>query len=502
MKNIFKFALTFLILLLALPLGALADDNGSGGGPEYLQWLREQQAKGNQPAAQQPPAQPGMNSQPGAMTPSAGGPLQIDYTGQMDVTGLMQRLTAVLTSPEWFGSDPNLQPLIKALQDSGKLNLAGCKETLHIDQSAVHYTLATHYAGLAPDSLKGQLYALPNKPLSSAQYVGTDALAYVGINNVPQTALIAFRWLVAHPETLQKGPLADLVNKALSQQLGGQSITPDQLQQAAGLLDSSGLENQMNSMITGEIGAALFDADVQKLGGDDFKPEDLDLAVFVGVKDSAGVEKLLTSAGADAGIQAAGEQGGWKLFTIKDQPGLGLALNGNVLLGATRFDAFTKRLQGGAAKLSTPDCQYFIRLNLQRLLREYAEPLATQAIAEDGSVQDLKSQMDQQGLPSLEKLDAAWAYVLGADKLGDLGALTLSGRYENGYQCDATMNPDVFLYGLYQFGRVGGMGALEDHLKQQDAQSDEDGSGDSGDAMTPGAGQDGGAMPPAEPQGK
>jgi hypothetical protein len=464
MHKTFKFSLIIFMLSLLLPVVALADEEQS-----YLDWLRAQQAKGNPPASGQT-AQPAQatataGGSPTTLQPAAAGaPVRVDYTGETDVTGLMQRLTMLLTSPDWFGGDPALQPAIKELQDSGKLNLTGCQETLHIDADVVRYTMATHYAGLAPDSYKGKLYALPNQPLQSAQYVSDDALIYLGLNNVPQSALIIFHWLVAHPETLQEGPLADAINKALSEQLGGQKITADELAQAEGLLQATGLEAQLNSLLTGEVAAAVYDADVEKLAGSNSSPQDVDAVVFLGVRDSAAVANLLTGMGADAGITANGEVNGWKLFSIADAQGIGIGLNGNTLVAATHFDKFTQRLTSGGNKLATPDCQYYIRFNLQRLLQEYAEPLATKALTEEVDMDGVKRNLDAKGLPSAEKLEAAWRYLLDFDHIGDLGALTLSGRYDSGYACEATLKPAVFLYGVYQLGRAGGVAALQDKL--------------------------------------
>ena len=97
----------------------------------------------------------------------------------------------------------------------------------------------------------------------------------------------------------------------------------------------------------------------------------------------------------------------------------------------------------------------------------------------------MRAELDQHGMPSLEKMDAAWTYLLEADKLGDLGAMTLSGRYDNGYQCDVAMKPQVFMYGVYQAGRLGAVGMMQKHMeKDQQAES-----GDSGAAPDEGGGE-------------
>ena len=86
------------------------------------------------------------------------------------------------------------------------------------------------------------------------------------------------------------------------------------------------------------------------------------------------------------------------------------------------------------------------------------------------NLDDLKRQLDAKGYPSVDKMDAAWRYVLDFDHIGDLGALTLSGSYDNGYRCEVALKPAVFMYGAYQLGRLGGVGLLQDATKEKEQQ--------------------------------
>jgi hypothetical protein len=447
-----------LLLMLALPLLAVAAD------------------------APAPPAQiamPTMAAPAPANLPGLTGDFQLRYEQQWNASGFMQRLVTLLTSPEWGGSSPELKPFIDMLQQSGKLNFAGCQEALTIDQNLVHYTAATHYAGLTPDQFKGKLFALPNKPLASAQYVTDDALLYVGLNNVPQTALLVFHEIASHPEMLKQGPLAELLGDAI-EEMGGGDFSLEDLPQVEAMIQGFGLEAQINQLLTGEVGLAFYGADWAKLmQGNEPQPTNFKVAVFLGLKDGAKAAGMLSAYGSDIGLTAGGTDGQWTSYSIKDAPFVNIAIGPNMLiasLGGAGMPA------AGAATLATPECQYYVKLNLDRLVHEVLEPAIGPEIANEFDLDEMAQQCAGKMCFTPQQLDVAWGYLLDIEHTGsNLGSVVLTGRYADGYQADVTMRPDVFMYTLYNVGRIAGAGMMQEHLSHLDNDMEDDDSGEDAD---------------------
>jgi hypothetical protein len=398
--------------------------------------------------------------------PGLSGDYQLRYEAQWNAGGFMQRLLTLLTSPEWGGSVAELKPVIDALQQSGKLNFAGCQEALTIDQNLVHYTAATHYAGLTPDQFKGKLFALPNRPLQSARYVTDDALLYVGLNNVPQTALLAFHELASHPELLAQGPLAEILGEAM-EELGAGDFKLEDLPQIEAMVNGLGVQKQVDQLLTGEVGIAFYGADWAKLmQGNEPAPSDFQVAIFLGLKDGGSATQMITAYGSDIGLTPGGTQDGWTSYSLKEHAGVSFRIGPDMLIASV---GGAGEKASGQPGLATPECQYYVKLNLDRLAHEVLEPMVGPEIAKEFDLDELAGQAAARGTFTPQQLDVAWRYLLDIDRAGsNLGSVVMTGRYADGHQCDLSMRPDVFMYTLYNAGRIAGAGMLRDHLREQD----------------------------------
>jgi hypothetical protein len=365
------------------------------------------------------------------------------YNLEIHLGGFMDRLYNVLTQPQWLGQHQEVAGAANMLKQLGVFNLENVQAEYAVDNGQVAIHCAKHYANLPPESYLGQIYALPNKSLDLAGYVPADALLYVGMNNVPQHALLAARKLSEVAASAQEsgGPLSDAFGDA-------------DLAQVFGMLDAFNVEQQVNDLLTGEIGLVMFDTpSLESLTADnaDFGPQDISAAIMVGIKDANRVKQLITMAGAQAPLAPmAGDMGGWSGWYVTEPgaEGVGVMLGADMLFITPNVQNAVANFDFGGAAQAIPPCQAYFDLNVSRL--------------QDGLVgPGLDVLMGEAPVDLTGAKDAArYLFALPpSDALGHIRAVTI---YENGYESAVTMNTALANYLFYYVGvAAAGMAASE-----------------------------------------
>jgi hypothetical protein len=353
------------------------------------------------------------------------------YDLEIHMGGFMDRLYNVLTSPEHLGKHAEVAGTAQLLKRLGYFELESAQCQYRVQDGNVGLRWATHFEGLDPASYFGQVFALPNKPLQLASYVPDDALLYVGINNVPQQALLAVRELGAVAAEAQ-GSESGL----------GEMFEDADIAQVLGMLDAFDVESQVNEVLTGEVGLAFFAApDAARIASGSFTPNDLNAALLVGVKDAARVKQLIGMAGANAPLAPMGElAGGWTGWYVTghaETPNAGVMLGSDMLILTPNVQTALGSLDFSRQGQSTPACQSYIDFNLARLHDELAGP-------------GLNALMSEMG--DLSKPQATARYLFNLPPSDQLGHITAVTVYDSGYECALTMNTALANYLFYYVG--------------------------------------------------
>ena len=373
------------------------------------------------------------------------------YNLEIHLGGFMDRLYNVMTQPQWLGKHKEVAGTANMLKQLGVFNLENVQAEYVVDNGQVAVHCAKHYQDLPAESYLGQLYALPNKPLELAGYVPADALLYVGLNNVPQQALLAAKKLseVAAADKERGGLLSDAFGDA-------------DLAQVFGMLDAFNVEQQVNDVLTGEIGLAVFDTpSIQDLNGD-FGPQDISAAVLIGVKDAGRLKQLIAMAGNGAPLAPMeGDMGGWSGWYITEPgaEGAGLMLSENLLFISPNVQNAVAHFDFGGQAQAIPACQAYFDLNVSRL--------------QDGLVgPGLEALMGEAPVDLTPTKDAArYLFALPpSDALGHIRAVTI---YDNGYESALTMNTALANYLFYYVG-VGTSAMAQSEMASNDDEAETD----------------------------
>jgi hypothetical protein len=365
------------------------------------------------------------------------------YNLEIHLSGFMDRLYNVLTQPQWLGQHQEVAGTANMLKQLGVFNLEGVHAEYVVSDGQVAMHCGKSYANLDPNSYLGQMYALPNQPLALAGYVPADALLYVGMNNVPQHALLAARKLseVAGAAQETGGPLSDAFGDA-------------DLSEVFGMLDAFNVEQQVNDVLTGEVGFVVFDApNLEALVADnaDFGPQDISAAIMVGIKDASRVKQLIGMAGANAPLTPmAGDLGGWSgwYVTSPGAEGVGLMLGSDMLFITPNVQNAVASFDFGGQAQAIPPCQSYFDLNVAALQDSLVGPGLEHLMG--GAPVDLTGAKDA----------AKYLFALPpSEALGHIRAVTM---YDNGYESALTMNTALANYLFYYVGvGVAGVAASE-----------------------------------------
>jgi hypothetical protein len=378
------------------------------------------------------------------------------YNLEIHLGGFMDRLYNVLTQPQWLGQHKEVADTANMLKQLGLFNLENVQAEYVVDNGQVAIHCAKHYQDLPAESYLGQVYALPNKPLELAGYVPADALLYVGMNNVPQQALLAARKLseVAASAKESGGPLSDAFGDA-------------DLSQVFGMLDAFNVEQQVNDTLTGEIGLAVFDTpSVEAMTGDNFGPQDISAAIMIGIKDANRVKQLIAMAGSNAPLAPMeGDMGGWSGWYVTEPgaEGVGVMLGEHMLFITPNVQNAVAHFDFSGQAQAIPACQAYFDLNVSRLQDGLIEP-AMQVVL-GGPVDNTATKDAARYLFALPPSDA----------LGHIRAVTI---YDNGYESAFTMNTALANYLFYYVGVGTSLMAQHEMASHQD---DDSGEGEGGE---------------------
>jgi hypothetical protein len=365
------------------------------------------------------------------------------YDLEIHLSGFMNRLYEVLTRPEWLGQHQEVAAAAGLMKEFGVFNLENIQCEYAVENGQVALRCAEHYANLDPESYYGKVFALPNKPLALAGYVPSDAVLYLGINNVPQHALLLASELgeLAQAQQAAGGPLAEMFGDA-------------EVAQVFGMLEAFNVEQQVNDALTGEVGLAVFAAPSPE-DFDNFGPEDIAAAVLVGVKDAERVKQLIGLAAQQAPLVPMGEmEGGWTGWYVQAPmaPAAGIMLGPDMLFVTPDVPKALASIDFSRSAQTTPACQAYFDLNVSRLHDELVGPGLGLLMSE--APVDLTATKDA----------ARYLFALPpSDALGHIRGVTV---YDSGYECAITMNTALANYLFYYVG-VGASAAAQSEMGKQ-----------------------------------
>jgi hypothetical protein len=383
-------------------------------------------------------------------TPAAGGDhWHEDYTADIQLDQFMGRLHEVLSSEQYFGKYPEVAGMAEVAKRMGYFNLDNLHCEYTVKDGEIRTRFSEHFAGLPADSYLGKVYALPNRDLVSATYLAQDDyLMYFAMNNVPQQVLIS---------------LQEVGNLANDPPTGMEDVFSDmgEVGQVLGMVTAMGIDKQIESILTGEIGMAFYRVpDHARLMNGDIQPGDIDASVFVGLAGSEALDTLLAGFGGQAGLVAIDSGSpAWKAYEISAMPGAGLMYNNEILIAAPSLTRAASHLQNIGSGMNVEAVQYFFDLNVTALHDQVIAPLADFGM----------------GMASQEGIQfptQAMAYLWGLPGSDALGHITAQGRFDSGYACEMRMSTAVPQYLMYYL-TTGGIGVLESELHNSGGSDDD-----------------------------
>jgi hypothetical protein len=360
------------------------------------------------------------------------------FTLDVQLGQFMDRLYEVLTREQWLGQYPEVRTAAEAMRHMGVFNYQSVNVQKTVENGKVHFHCSEQFADLPADSYLGKVYALPNRPLASANYLNPEGFVmYAGMNNVPQQALLALDEFSAMSQP--GGPLAEL--------MGGHDMD---MAEVMGMLEAFQIEEQVNEILTGEVALTLFKSpELGKLMGD-FQPGDLDAAVFVGVKDAARLQQLSAMFAGQAGLTPmGGDMAGWTGYYIPDMPQGGIMWNSELLIASPNIFNALSHLDFNKGGLTTPACQCYFDLNLTALHDQLVAPGM--------------AFLEGQAPVNLASTKEAAAYLFALPASSQLGHVRAHTAYANGYSFDMTMSTALANYAFYYLG-VGISGVAQAEL--------------------------------------
>jgi hypothetical protein len=384
-------------------------------------------------------------------------PWEESYTQDIDMTAFLGRLYDVLTKDEYLGQYPQVKQVAGYLSDSGFFSMATDHCDYQITGDSIRCASFKGFKDLDPASYYGRYLALPDMQLRSAQYVAEDdVMLYLALTNVHQKVMLEAENLAASSKaTGGNGP--NPLDQLLSQFGGGDA---EQLWQ---LVKALRLDQVVSGVITGEVALAVYGLPpADKLVQGDFKLNDADVALMIGINDPKYLIDMIEKYGGEIGLQGEEMEGGWHSYAIPQAEGLVVMFNDEMLIATTNADKLkahmAKAAEGGCVDVDA--CQLYCDINMARLHNDLALPLYNMAQADFGS--------------SVELPAAATAYLLNLPEPAALGHVRLMSYHEeDGLGWEMTLQKALPQYMLY-YGGVLGCGMAQKKMSEQQEQASPD----------------------------
>jgi hypothetical protein len=376
---------------------------------------------------------------------SSGETVSIQYREQLNFQPLLDRLYTLLTSEEWLGGKyPECEAAVKAAKEMGAFSLTSTLETLEVNGTDVVAHCSTYYSDLDPASERGKLMNLPNLAPVSAKYTPADSLFYFAMQHVPAYVACAANEMRKASE--HGGPLKDAIDE----------LGLGDAESMFAMASLMGLDKMAAEALSGEIAVALCGlppAGKIAEDPDSISPQDVPLALMIGLRDGAKLDAMIGGFAGQAGLTPMeGGPAGWRSYSIPQSGGVTAAYNDEVLILATTPELLARCCGAdGVETLDAPACQYHIRLNLPAV----ADACAPYA---DMLVKEIAGELEEGKTMFIPTKEAAFLLDLPSD-ISAMGAITTTGYYDQGYNVDFGMKTAAFKYGAYYLALLSCMAA-------------------------------------------
>jgi hypothetical protein len=373
---------------------------------------------------------------------AAGDSWDEQYNLDVNLSQFAGRFYDVLTKEEYYGKYPAVRGIAEIAKRMGYFNLDNLSCEYTIEDGQIYYRFSEHYADLAPESYLGKVYALPNRELVSAEYIGQeDFLLYFGMNNLPQQILLSLQevgTIAANPPAGLENELADI----------------GEMGQVLGMITAMGIDKQIESVLTGEVALALYTLDPGKMMSGECSPHDIDAAAFLGLAGAEQLKTLLAGFGAQAGLSPIDSGSpAWTAYEFAELPGAGLMFNDEILVAAPSLTRAAEHLRAAGSGFAPGSLQYYFDVNATALHNQLVAPLVDFGMGMAAS-------------EGMQFPTAAMGYLWGLPESSALGHITVQSQFDEGTLCELQMSTAVPQY-LGYYLTTGAAGFLEGELRKE-----------------------------------
>ena len=352
------------------------------------------------------------------------------YISDVHVGPFMDRLYEVLTREDWLGQYPQVATIAEFLHEAGFFSLERLYSEYQASGDYIYIMGREEYEDLDPESYYGRFLALPDGELRTAEHVSGDYMLYIAANNIHEMMLIYADYMMASME--------------MAQQIAGEEMDGDmaEFQQIFGMIEAFQLEELVGNVVTGEVALVLYNLPpLEQLVLGDVQPDDIEMALMVGIKDAEYISGMIANYGSSVGLMGREyEDDDWSYYIMQGDESIGLMYSDELLIASPNIESTRMHVQEALADggLEIEPCQMYFDLNIAALHDSLLEPGARLAMAEFGG--DITLPVEPM------------SYLVSLPESDKLGHLTVASYYDDGYTVELEMKKAVLQYFVYYGG--------------------------------------------------
>ena len=428
-----SFLIVIAMLLMAIPAFAVDDfygpEKGSGSDDSRRPTLNVGGRSGSGPEAAAPGFEVG------------GSTYEEFYSQTIDWNMFLDRLYEILANDKMASAHPEVAMIAKLYKDLGIFDL-GTTDVKYAATGDGIYIMSRAAYDTAPETVVGRALAIENQPLESAKLIAPDDyVLYIGVTGLVDRMMLELDALNEANATIKEmgapSPFDELANE----------MGMEDFSQILAMLDAMRIEDMVSSTLTGEMGIVLYDLPpLEQLMEGDIEPDDIDAALFVGLKDEDYAKNMVASFGGEMGLkQVEQPHEDFAYYTMQGMDTIGLIIGQGLGIVSPNMPALVEHLHRDNVGLGLEPVQMYMDLNVAKL-HEFAMPLIEMGKAEMGGAY----------LPVEEA-----AYLLNLPEPEALGHISMISKIDGNEQFfGMEMKKAVVQYFTYYLG-VFGCGAAQ-----------------------------------------
>ena len=377
--------------------------------------------------------------------PQAGAPEYMDggssweefYSQTIDWTMFLERLYEVLTNEKMRSAHPEVAHIADIYRDLGMFSMDMTDVKYAATGDSIFMMSRATYGNIPDGSyIERAMNMIDNHELQSAQYIAPDDyVMYFGITDIVDKALLELEAMEMGGQLAEDMGGENPFNE-IAQEMGMESFD-----QVLAMLKAMQIEEMAKGMMSGELALVLYDMPpVEKIANGYIMPDDLDMALFIGLNDEAAVMEMINSFGADAGIKEieSDAHAEFRYFTMEGMDTIGMIIGQGMGIITPNMPALMEHLHKDNVGMEVEPCAHFLDINMARL-HDSMLPLMDMAMGEfEGAY-----------MPTEET-----AYLLNLPEPGAIGNISLLAKFEgeDGMFVGMEMKKALLQYGLYYMG--------------------------------------------------